>query len=327
MQKVAVVGAGFMGAVHSEAYARMPEVALVAICDAVSDAAHKLANMHGVRAFDDFNQMISDLEIDVIDICVPTFAHLDCIKAAAVAGKHVVCEKPLAKTVGQAQEAARVCEEAGIALFVAHVLRWFPEYQKLRNMVADGAIGEPVEVRTSRGGAHPQVPDSWYADYKLSGGVVLDSMIHDFDWLRWCFGNAHRVYARGLVDSKIPLTDYAVVTIRFDRGVVAHVEGSWASPSGFRTSVEIAGTKGLLEYSSVDSAPFVIERKTTEFGQVIVPESPPVDSPYFLELAHFIDCLESGKTPEVTPDDGIEAVRIAEAALRSISSGQPVVLA
>ncbi|MHB9037407.1 MAG: Gfo/Idh/MocA family protein [Armatimonadota bacterium] len=328
MQRVAVVGAGRMGEVHSAAYARMPEAELVAICDIVPEAAQKLAAAHKVPAFDQFEQMISQVELDVVDICVPTFAHLDCIKAAANVGKHIMCEKPLARTVSQAQEAVLACEEAGVALFVAHVLRWFPEYRKLRNLLADGSIGETVEVRTSRGGAHPHAPDDWYADYKRSGGVVLDLMIHDFDWLRWCFGKAHRVYARGLVDAKVPGTDYALVTIRFDSGVVAHVEGTWARPSGFVTSVEIAGTKGLLNYSSSDSAPLVIERKVSECEAVgvTVPENSAFENPYFLELRHFIHCLDSGQTPEVTHEDGVEAVRIAEAALRSISSGQPVVL-
>jgi predicted dehydrogenase len=149
------------------------------------------------------------------------------------------------------------------------------------------------------------------------------------DLLRWCFGKARRVYARGLVDSKIPLTDYALVTIRFENGVIAHVEGGWARPSGFITSVEAAGTKGLLSCSNSDSAPLVIERKAAEGEKVsvAVPESPTLENPYFQELRHFITCLEKGEKPDVTPEDAVEAVKIAEAAIRSISSGQPVVLA
>ncbi|MEN6357388.1 MAG: Gfo/Idh/MocA family oxidoreductase [Armatimonadota bacterium] len=329
MLKVALVGAGNMARVHACAYAQMDEAELVAVCDINPDAASKLAETYNIQAFSDFAEMISKVDVDVVDVCTPTYAHLECIKAAAEAGKNVACEKPLARTVSQAQEAARICEEAGVTLFVAHVLRWFPEYSKLKKLIDDGAIGDVVEIRNVRSGAHPRDPESWYSDYKKSGGVVLDLIIHDFDWLRWCFGKVRRVYARGLVDSKVPLTDYALVTIRFESGVIAHVEGGWARPSGFITSVEAAGTKGLLSYSNSDSAPLVIERKAAE-GEtmsIAVPESPTLENPYYQELRHFINCLENGEKPDVTPDDGIEAVKIAEAALRSISSGQPVVLA
>ncbi|MCE5322273.1 Gfo/Idh/MocA family oxidoreductase [bacterium] len=329
MLKVALVGAGNMARVHAGAYAQMDEAELVAVCDINPDAAGKFAEEYPVQTFTDFTEMISKVDVDVVDVCTPTYAHLDCIKAAAEAGKHVACEKPLARTVGQAQEAAHICEEAGVTLFIAHVLRWFPEYLKIKELISSGAIGDVVEIRNVRSGAHPRDPESWYSDYKKSGGVVLDLIVHDFDWLRWVFGKVRRVYARGMADSKIPLTDYALVTIRFESGVIAHVEGGWARPSGFFTSVEAAGTKGLLSFSNSESTPLVIERKAAE-GEtmsITVPESPTLENPYFQELRHFINCLEKGEKPDVLPDDGVEAVKIAEAALRSISSGQPVVLA
>ncbi|OFX13968.1 MAG: dehydrogenase, partial [Armatimonadetes bacterium RBG_16_58_9] len=255
--------------------------------------------------------------------------HLDNIKAAARAGKHVCSEKPLARTIGQAQEAVRVCEEAGVVLFVAHVLRWFPEFKHLRDLVASGAIGDPVIARTSRGGTFPRGSDYWFSDMKASGGVVHDLIVHDFDWLRWCFGKVKRVYARGLYEKKMRFLDYALVTLRFESGVIAHVEGTWARPSGFVTDVEIAGTEGLLRFSNRESAPLVIERKSSDAQApaVAVPSSPTAVNPYYLELDHFITCLEQGSVPDVTGQDGLEAVRIAESALRSISSGQPVSIA
>jgi len=328
MVKVALVGAGGMGRVHANAYSKMDEAGLIAVCDIDPEAADKFAEEFKIPAFTEFNEMISKVDVDVVDICTPTDTHSECVIAAAKAGKHVACEKPLARTVSQANEAVQACEEAGITLFTAHVLRWFPEYRTLKEQIDAGAVGDATVVRTTRSGTHPNSVDCWYTDYKKSGGVVLDLIVHDFDWLRWCFGKIHRVYARGLYNSKIPLTDYALVTIRFDSGVIAHVEGGWARPSGFITSVEIAGTKGLMSYSNSDSTPLVIERKAAEGDRssITIPENPAIDTPYYLELRHFIRCLESGTKPDVTPEDGIEAVRIAEAALKSISSGQSVVL-
>ncbi len=328
MQRIAVMGGGTMGRVHLDAYARIPEAQVVAICDARPEIAEELAAKHEALAFTDVKKLFAGPEFDVVDICTPTNTHLDYIKAAAAAGKNICCEKPLARTTGQAMEALRICEDAGVTLFPAQVLRWFPEFRKLHDLIESGAIGDAVEVRTTRGSAYPRGTDDWFADMKRSGGVVLDMIIHDFDWLRWCFGRVRRVYARGLYESNIKHTDYALVTLRFESGVIAHVEGNWAKAGGFDVNVEVAGTKGLLSYSNNSAVPISIELKSKEEGKigVTVPESPTLESPYYLELAHFISCLEEGRKPEVSAEDGMEAVRIGEAALRSISTNQPVAL-
>ena len=329
MQRVAVVGAGTMGRVHSEAYAQMPNAELVAICDTKQEAAEELAARYSVKAFTTAKSLLAGVEFDVIDVSSPTNTHLEYIKAASAAGKQICCEKPLARTTGQALEAVRVCEEAGVTLFVAHVLRWFPEYRKLHDLIEAGAVGKPVVVRTSRCSAYPRGTDDWFADMKRSGGVALDMIIHDYDWLRWCFGKVRRVYARGLYESNIPLTDYALVTLRFESGVIAHVEGNWARPGGFVATVEVAGTQGLLSFSNTESVPLTIELKARgeETVGVTVPESPVSQNPYYMELEHFINCLEEGRKPDVSAQDGLEAVRIGEAALRSIGTCRPVALA
>ena len=329
MQRVAVIGAGTMGRTHAKAYAAIPNAELVAVCDTRLDAAEELAKAHSARAFSGIEQALQEAEFDVVDICTPTPTHLEHIKAAAAAGKHISCEKPLARSISQAMEAARVCREAGVTLFVAHVVRWFPEYRRLREIIKSGAIGETVEVRTSRGGMLHGGTDNWFTNWQMSGGAVLDLMIHDFDWLRWCYGSVRRVYAKGLYNSHIPGKDHALVTLRFDNGVIAHVEGNWARPDRFVTSVEVAGTQGLLSFSNTESVPLVIKRQSPD-GVVTdnsVPDILAAKDPYHLELEHFIGCLEEGKTPDVTAEDGVEAVRISEAALRSITTGEPVTLA
>lgn len=329
MQRVAVIGAGAMGRRHADVYAALPNAELVAICDPRTEVAEEAAKALSARAFASVEELISKADVDVIDICTPTPTHLDCIKTAAAAGKHVSCEKPLARSVGEAMEAADVCRQAGVTLFVAHVVRWFPEYRRIKELVQSGAIGDTVEIRTSRGGKAPQGAGNWFANLQLSGGAVLDLIVHDFDWLRSVYGPVRRVYAKGLYNSGIPNTDYALVTLRFENGVIAHVEGNWARPSGFVTSVEVAGTKGLLEFKNTESAPLVIELKTPDGTQsgIQSPNCCAAKDPYYLELEHFITCVDEGKTPDVTGQDAIEAVRIAEAALRSITTGEPVALA
>lgn len=329
MQRVAVIGAGNMGRKHADIYAALPNAEVVAICDSRIEAAEEAAKAYSAQAFGSIDQVLRDAEVDVVDICTPTPTHLDNIKAAAAAGKHICCEKPLARTISQAMEAARICEEAGVTLFVAHVLRWFPEYKRLRELILSGSIGETVEIRTTRGGKLCGGADNWFTNWQMSGGAVLDLLIHDFDWLRSVYGSVRRVYAKGLYNAGIPGTDYALVTLRFDNGVIAHVEGNWARPSGFVMGVEVAGTEGMLDYRSTDSTPLTIERKTPDGipSENVTPESLALKDPYYLELEHFVECLEEGRSPDVTPEDGVEAVRISEAALRSITTGEPVTLA
>lgn len=328
MQRVALIGAGAMSNTHATAYSAMPNAELVAVCDIFKDAAQAMADKYAVKAFWSIDELLSSVDVDVIDICTPTPTHADYIKIAAKAGKHVCCEKPMCRTVEQAEEAAKACEDAGVTLFVGQVLRWFPEFKRAHDLIESGAVGTPVMVRTSRGGKTPRSANSWFLDKSQSGGVTLDLIIHDFDWLRWCFGNVKRVYARGLYNAGMPV-DYSLVTLRFENGVIAHVEGNWARPSGFKVNVEITGTDGQINFRNDDYTPVVIEERseTASSGSVIVPVNPTMVNPYYKELEHFLSCLESGEKPLVTPQDGIEAVRIAEAAITSITTGEPVELA
>jgi predicted dehydrogenase len=210
---------------------------------------------------------------------------------------------------------------------VGHVLRYFPEYRKAKELVDKGKVGRPAVVRCTRGGSFPRASQDWYAKYEMSGGLILDMIIHDFDFLRWCFGPVERVYAKGLLMKKLDHIDYALVTLRFKNGVIAHVEGSWAHPGGFGTKLEIAGDKGLIQFDSIQDAPLNLKVKDAKTGAgVAVPESPLKESPYTLELKHFVNCVQNNKEPEITGDDALAALEVSLAAIESIKSGEVVTL-
>jgi len=327
MQKVAIVGAGHMAKVHGAAYAEMTNAAPVAVVDIRRDAADELAASIGAQAFTDFDAMLSAVGSDVIDVCVPTPFHKDYVIEAARAGKHVVTEKPMGRSVEECREMIAATEKAGVKFMVAHVLRFFPEFAAAKAQLDAGAVGKPAIARTTRGGGFPVAWNDWYANVEMSGGLVLDLIIHDFDWLRWCFGEAERVYAKGLVGRGLDHLDYALVTIRFKSGVIAHVEGTWANPSGFTVKFEVAGDGGLIDFYNKEAVPLSVAKKETGEGGkpgVAIPESPTAQNPYFLELQHFIDCIEADRAPSITPEDGMRAVEISLAALESIKTGKPV---
>jgi len=326
MRRVAIVGAGGMGTAHADCYSGMQNAKVVAVMDIRPDAAAALAAQHDARVFSSAEEMMTGVDFDVLDICTPTPWHLDYIKMGAAAGKHICCEKPFARTLDECREAIKTCDKARVTIFVAHVLRWFPEFRRAKELIDAGAVGSPAIVRTTRAGGFPHAWNDWFANVEWSGGVVLDMIIHDFDWLLWTFGPAERVFARGLAYSGLEDKDYALVTIRFKNGVIGHVEGSWATPGGFRVCFEVAGDKGLINFDSFDAAPMVLSRWAGEAGAqgVAVPSSPTAVSPYFLELQHFIDCLEAGHKPDVTPQEAMAAVALSLAALESIRTGAPV---
>lgn len=339
MFRMALVGAGGMAGVHASCYAKIANARLVGVMDIRRDAAQALGDKHGAQAFDDFDAMLTTTRPDVVDVCCPTPWHAEYVVRAAEraseAGiKGISTEKPMARTVEECERMTAACEAAGVPLFVAQVVRFFPEYALAKRGVDEGYVGVPAAIRTRRGGPMPRAWNDWYGQFDLSGGCVLDLIIHDFDWLRWTFGEVERVYAKGVSRQKLPGYDYALVTLRFKSGAVAHVEGTWNDPSGFSVAFEIAGDAGLAEYNfnQPSAAPFkralnaVETLDGTARAGVAVPESPVAISPYQAELQHFLDALAEGVTPSITPQDGTEAVRIALAALQSIESGQPITL-
>jgi predicted dehydrogenase len=156
----------------------------------------------------------------------------------------------------------------------------------------------------------------------------MDFMVHDFDWLQWTFGEAERVYARILKARGVDSIEYALVTIRFKSGMIAHVNGNWAYPiKGFQSEFEIAGDMGLLSFDSLCQSSMSVYTKPGEGRSVLVPSDYAYkEDPYFLELKHFVDCMEKGDKPMVTPEDGMRAVRLGQAALESALTGHSIEL-
>ncbi len=325
---VVVVGAGFMGTVHAEWYTEMQDVNLLGIVDASAERAESLAKRFGARASLDLGAVLESSRVDIVDVCVPTYLHKDYILQAAAAKAHVIAEKPLALTAQDAKVCIDACEAAGVRLFVGQVVRFFPEYKQIRELVAAGGVGQVGTARALRGGSFPQGWNNWYKDPEKSGSMIVDLMIHDFDFLRWCFGEVERVYAKSLGGGQLSGMDHALVSLRFKSGVIAHVEGTWAQPAGFATEIEIAGSLGMVQHKSSESITVQLQKREADkqSAGVEIPSSPLERSPYYLELAHFLDCIRGKAEPLVTPDDALRALEIGLAAATSARTGGVVEL-
>jgi predicted dehydrogenase len=327
MKRIGILGAGNIARIHMAGWQRLP-VTVVGYYDAIPEAARRFHHEYGGQAFDDLDRFFDS--VDIVDVCSPSHAHRDNVLAAARAGKAIVCEKPLARHLRDCHAIVDGCAEAGAPLFIAQVVRFFPQFARAKALIDSGAIGKPGVIRTIRAGAFP-VGRPFFGDFSLSGGVILDVGIHDIDFQRWCMGEVARVFTRGLTFSGVKDRDHALITLRFTNDAVGHIEAGWASPPGqWRTRLEIAGDAGIIEWDSQNDGPITqIMADPDRNGKLVSGHSPlaPSDNPYYVELAHFLECLENGQPFRVTPHDALMAVKVALAAIESMRTGKPVEIA
>ncbi|WP_407572040.1 Gfo/Idh/MocA family protein [Deinococcus altitudinis] len=318
--RVGLIGAGVMGRAHARAWAALPG-ALVAMY-VPDEAARTLARQYGLPECERLEDLFG--RVDAVDLCTPTATHLPLTLAAASAGCHVICEKPAALTLEDAVGMRDACEHAGVRLFVAHVLRFFPQYRAARERVVAGEIGSPRVLRLSRVST-PPTPGSWLLDEAQSGGVPLDLMLHDLDYARWIAGEVQSVYA---VQSRQAEKVMVQATLSHVGGAVSLIEGGWAAPAGvFRTSLDLAGTSGAIEWNS-DLAPGLRRHREALSEQANEQEGaalPPLEGdPYADELHHAHHALQHGLPFLVTPDDAVAAVSLGLAVQQSLACGQAV---
>lgn len=323
--RVGIVGVGAMGSTHAAAWSKT-SADLVGCVDTRQEEARTVASRFCTRSYSHLDALLQD--VDVVDICTPTHLHHEMVLRAAAAGKHVICEKPLGRTLAQGQEMIRACQDAGVALLVGQVVRFFPEYAAAKREVAAGNLGEVAVVRLKRNVFRPRkAQDNWFLDQQKSGGMVLDLMIHDFDYARWVAGEVASVFAKRLGDTA-SVGDHCLAILTHASGAICHVEGSWAyPPPTFRTRFEIAGSEGLLIHDSGATAPLqVLWRRQGDdsAGDVPLAASPLLESPYTTEIKAFYEHLAHGSPVPVTAVDGLAALQIALAALESTQTGAVV---
>ena len=327
--KVGIAGVGAMGGTHARAWTQTP-ARIVGFVAEKFEHARAMAGKYGAKAYPDLASILPD--VGVVDICTPTYLHHDMVLQAAAAGVDIICEKPLARTVAEGREMIDACRAAGVKLLVAHVLRFFPEYVRAKEAVDAGQVGEVAVVRLQRDVFRPRkLDDNWFLDFERSGGMILDLMIHDFDYARWVAGDVTRVFCKHIGDPKISPGDHALAILTHANGAISHIEGSWAyPPPTFRTQFEIAGSGGLLVHNSDASAPIAAywhKGDDDAAGEVPVPASPLLESPYVTQLKAFYDHLTMGAPIPVAAEDALAALEIALAAIESVESGKAVVIA
>ena len=337
---VGIVGLGFMAATHLKAYRQIAGCRIAALCNPsgrnldgdfskmtgnVGSGEPLKLDMTRVTAYRNFTEMLANSAVQVVDICAPTHAHPELAIAALKAGKHVVCEKPLARTAREARRIAGVAARAGRILMPAMCLRFWPEWVWLKQAIDSKAYGRVLAARLRRVAQPPAWGQKFFLDGKLSGGALLDLHIHDTDFIQFCFGRPLSVFSTGfsIVSGAV---DHVVTQYQVASGAAVSAEGSWAMTEGFGFHMSYTA---VFEHATAD---YDIVRGADALKLFEKDKDPRTlrlsrEDGYLGELKYMLQCVRSGKPPAtVTAQDGVSAVEICEAEGRSVNSRKIVAL-
>jgi predicted dehydrogenase len=332
---VAVVGLGFMGVTHITAYQKLPGARLVAVCDSVRLPVNGiLAGVTGnvassgdinlgrdVKVYRALTEMLADPNVELVDLCVPTPLHPEQAIAALKAGKHVLCEKPLALTSAQAREIVQVAKGARGYFMPAMCMRFWPGWSWLKQVVAEQKYGKVQAARFRRMSEMPAWSKGTYAQGNTSGGALLDLHIHDTDFVQFLSGRPASVFSTGVVRNGNSV-DHVVTQYLYPGGPTVYAEGSWLLAKGFSMSYTLLCERATLDFQLARGADAL---QVTEEGQA--PRVVKFDEPdgYAGEIAYMLAAIQGGKAPSiVTAADGLSAIEICEAEEKSVRTGQVV---
>jgi myo-inositol 2-dehydrogenase/D-chiro-inositol 1-dehydrogenase len=306
---VALIGTGYVSTLHAEALAANGRVRLVAVAGRDGAKAARFAAAHGVeQAASDWRVTIDRDDVDLVVIGVPNALHRDVAVAAASAGKHVVCEKPLARTMADADAMIEACRRAGVLLLYAECVCFAPRYQAVKRLVERGTLGRPFQARHS--GTHRGPHSNWFWDAETAGGgAAMDMGCHGIELVRWLFGKPPLesvaaelgTFAHG---ERTRLEDHALLTLRFAGGQLGIVEASWATPRAFADRLELVGDESV-----------------TRADLLLTPGELPRQYGFHDQFHHFVACLLDDVEPRETGADGRVVLEALYAAYRSAATG------
>lgn len=328
---LALIGCGQMGETLAEQSVTLADARLLGVWDTDADTAKRVAGRFGVTWFPDIRTLLHNPGVDAVLIATPPAFHRRYACAAARAGKHVFCEKPMATTLAACDEIIDGCRRNGVRLMVGHLSRFHPMLAYVRTAIERHMLGNPVCLAISRlGGAWAD--GQWLRPWRLKrnecGGALLEINSHELDFLRWIAGEPASVYCIGgryrQQDADYP--DQTLVSFRFRSGALGLLHSSQASALGAYGG-RVDCTEGSIVFPSVfSSAPVLHIARFGERPQTVGPEEFADVSPIRSELAAFTDAVHMEKDPPVTGADGRAVVEMAMAAYESLDTGRPVTM-
>jgi len=337
--RVGIIGTGFVGDIHAAALKMAPTAELAAVAGSSQAKADAFARERGIpKAFGDYRALLDRKDVDLVTLAIPNDLHAQVTLDAASAGKHVVCEKPLCRTLEQADRMIEACHEAGVLLLYAEELCFAPKYVRAKTLVDEGAVGRAFLVKQSEEHFGPHSP--WFWDVNRSGGgVLLDMGCHSIEFARWVFGKpqVRSVWAQlgtHVHADKTRGEDHAICVVEYEGGRVGLAENSWAKAGGVDDRCEIYGSAGftradllrgssLLTYSETGYG-YAVEKAGTTRGYTFTMFEEIWNYGFPQEMEHFCRCVRGQEKPVETGEDGREVLKILCAAYESAGTGKRI---
>jgi UDP-N-acetylglucosamine 3-dehydrogenase len=307
---VGVIGVGAMGQNHVRVYSKIKNANLLAISDLTKGTLAKVSKEYHTVGYVDYGNVLEMPEIEAVSVCVPTTYHYEVVMSAIEQGKHVLVEKPIAFTLDEAKEMVDAAQDAGVKLATGHVERFNPAVLEAKRIIDSGVIGEVVSASAKRVGPFPpRIKDV---------GVTIDLAIHEVDIMFYLFDSpVSRVYANmGSRLEKCEFEDHAELMMKFESGTVGVLETNWLTPYKKR-QLEIIGVDGIISIDYIDQTVQVYGKNAQK---VNVTHKEPLKE----ELNSFLSCIVSDEEPKITGEDGIHALKVVLAAMKSAKSKKPI---
>jgi myo-inositol 2-dehydrogenase/D-chiro-inositol 1-dehydrogenase len=337
--KLSLIGTGFVADLHAHAARMVPEAEVVAVASPTPGKAREFARQRGIaHAFEDYRELVKLPEVEAVTLALPNHLHAEACLAAAQAGKHVICEKPLCRNLAEADAMIEACRKAGVLLMYAEELCFAPKYVRAKTLVDEGALGRPFLVKQSEEHFGPH--SAWFWDVNRSGGgVLLDMGCHSVEFARWVFGKPRVKSVWASLNTHVHADktkgeDHSLCVVEYEGGQTGLAENSWAKHGGVDDRCEIYGSAGftradllrgnaLLTYSEVGYG-YAVEKAASTKGYTFTMFEEVWNYGFPQEIAHFARCVRGKESPIETGEDGKEVLRILCAAYESAGTGRRI---
>ncbi|TAK25423.1 MAG: Gfo/Idh/MocA family oxidoreductase [Chloroflexota bacterium] len=339
--RLGLIGSGFVADIHAHSIKNfVPDVEIVAVASPTPGKAARFAAERGIpRAFQRYQDLLALSEVEVVLIAIPNDLHAQVAIDAARFGKHIICEKPLCRTLEEADRMIAVARENNVLLMYAEELLFAPKYVRAKLLIEEGALGDVFLAKQME--EHPGPHDPWFWDVNRSGGgVLLDMGCHSIEYTRWVLGRppvraVTAVMGTFVHSARTRGEDHSVVIVEYEGNKMAVVENSWAKGGGVDDRCEIYGAKGhtradLLRGSSLETYSevgygYAVEKTGETRGWTFTMFEEAWNYGFPQEIQHFARCVRGEETPIVTAEDGREVLKILYAAYQSAGEGRKIV--
>jgi UDP-N-acetylglucosamine 3-dehydrogenase len=309
--RVAVIGTGFWGKNQARVFSQLSQTKLMCVCDVKPSIANAVGSQFSVDHTSSLDDVLSRKDIDAVTICTPTVTHEGIATLALEAGKHVLVEKPMTNTVAEGRELLSLANKKGLRIMPGHIERFNPAVTYLKSLVDGGALGNVMLLLARRVGRWPErIGDV---------GVVRDTAIHDIDLARYIFADEVRAVYAQLGSLRHSKEDYAEIMLQFSKGGTAFIDANWLTPQKTRTMI-VTGSDATAQLD------YITQQILIESSERTVKPNLDIKEPLTLELIHFAESILYDRPFSVNGIDGLRAVEICEAVLKSGTAGKTLTL-